>query len=87
MNNACFDRSDPRNTTRGGVSLAPHTNSSMGGAGMRNRKARGAVDGLARTETILVKRLQSQQRTSFQGSQDARCRREGSKRSHTPPRQ
>ena len=59
MNNAAFDRSDPMDTTRDGVSLAPHAKSSMGGAGMRNTKARGAVDGLVRTETILVKRLQS----------------------------
>ena len=34
-----------------------HAKSSMGGAGMRNTKARGAVDGLVRTETILMKRL------------------------------
>jgi len=37
----------------------------MGGARMRNTKARGAVDGLVRTETILMKRLQSRQSTSF----------------------
>ena len=50
---------------------------------MRNTKARGAVDGLVRTETILVKRLQSRQRTSFQVCQDARCRRESSKQTFT----
>ena len=44
MDNASFDRSDPRDTTRGGVSLAPHAKTSMGGAGMRNTKVRGAVD-------------------------------------------
>ena len=44
MINASFDRSDPRDTTRGGVSLAPHAKSSMGGARMRNTKARGSVD-------------------------------------------
>ena len=38
----------------GGVSLAPHAKSSMGGARMRNTKARGSVDGLVRTETILI---------------------------------
>jgi len=45
----------------------------MGGAGMRNTKARGAVDGLVRTETILMnlKRLQSQQRTSFHAAEMA----------------
>jgi len=69
MINAPFDRSDPRDTTRGGVSLAPHAKSSMGGAGMRNTKARGSVDGLVRTETILVKRLQSRQRTSFNAAE------------------
>ena len=53
MINASFDRSDPRDTTRGGVSLAPHAKSSMGGAGMRNTKARGSVDGLVRTETFV----------------------------------
>ena len=69
MMNASFDRSDPRDTTRGSVSLAPHANSSMGGAGMRNTKAWGAVDGLVRTETILVKRLHSRQRTSFNAAE------------------
>ena len=69
MNNAAFDRSDPMDTTRDGVSLAPHAKSSMGGAGMRNTKARGAVDGLVRTETIFVKRLQSRQRTSFNAAE------------------
>ena len=53
MINASFDRSDPRDTTRGGVSLAPHAKSSMVGAGMRNTKARGSVDGLVRTETFV----------------------------------
>jgi len=38
---------------------------------MRNTKAQGAaaVDGLVRTETILVKRLQSRQRTSFNAAE------------------
>ena len=53
MINASFDRSDPRDTTRGGVSLAPHAKLSMGGADMRNTKARGSVDGLVRTETFV----------------------------------
>ena len=69
MINASFDRSDPRDTTRGGVSLAPHAKSSMGGARMRNTKARGSVDCLVRTETILMKRLQSRQRTSFNAAE------------------
>ena len=62
MINAPFDRSDPRDTTRGGVSLALHAKSSMGGAGMRNTKAWGCVDGLVRTETILMKRLHDLQK-------------------------
>jgi len=64
-----FSWSDPRDTTRGGVRLAPHAKSSMGGARMRNTKARGSVDGLVRTETILMKRLQSRQRTSFNAAE------------------
>jgi len=39
MNNASLDRSDQRDTTRGGKSLAPHAKSPMGGAGLRNTKA------------------------------------------------
>jgi len=38
---------------------------------MRNTKARGSVDGLVRTETILKKRLQSRQRTSFNAAEMA----------------
>jgi len=41
----------------------------MGGAGKRNTKARGSVDGLVRTETILMMRLQSRQRTSFNAAE------------------
>jgi len=65
----CFlDRLDPRDSTR---RLAAHAKSPLGGAGMPlcNSKARGAVNGLVRTETILMKRLHSWQRTSFNAAE------------------
>jgi len=59
QNNAFLDRSDPRDSTRGGKRLTAHTKSPLGGAGMRNMKARGAVNGLVRTETILMKMVRN----------------------------
>jgi len=59
QNNASLDRSDPRDSTRGGKRLAAHAKLPLGGAGMRNTKARGAVDGLVRTGTILMKMVRN----------------------------